>query len=272
MSDGTETTINEGYTRGIGEAGSTGGAAWMPPGGLGPYTVTYYEATSPSNPEDATAANIVPLTDGIQVSTTFTCEFIEEDATPPTLTVPAGMVVDAPTANGSTIVTAEDSVDGTAILEEDNTLTQDNDGGDITISCEPASGTEFPVGETEVQCIAIDAAGNSDTASFVVTVNPPLLDTTAPTITIPEYITVEATGSDGAEVPFQVAAEDDIDGPVDVACDYNSGDTFPIGETVVTCSAEDSAGNRAEESFTVTVQDTTAPDVEITEAIDRRNR
>jgi hypothetical protein len=26
-------------------------------------------------------------------------------------------------------------------------------------------------------------------------------------------------------------------GPMDVSCDYSSGDTFPIGETVVTCSA-----------------------------------
>ena len=67
-----------------------------------------------------------------------------------------------------------------------------------------------------------------------------------------------------------MSAEDDVDGPTDVECDHNSGETFPIGETVVTCSAEDLVGNNAEESFTITVQDTTAPDVEITEAVDRR--
>ena len=32
---------------------------------------------------------------------------------------------------------------------------------------------------------------------------------------------------------------------------------FPIGETIVTCSAEDLTGNTAQESFTITVQDTT---------------
>jgi hypothetical protein len=31
----------------------------------------------------------------------------------------------------------------------------------------------FPVGDTEVECSATDEAGNSDTASFTVTVNPP---------------------------------------------------------------------------------------------------
>jgi hypothetical protein len=77
----------------------------------------------------------------------------------------------------------------------------------------------------------------------------------------------------GAQVSFEeVSAQDDVDGPTDVECDHSSGETFPIGETVVTCSAEDLAGNNAEEkSFTITVQDTTEPDVEITEATDKRN-
>ena len=87
-------------------------------------------------------------------------------------------------------------------------------------------------------------------------------------------MTLEATGPDGAQVSFEEepSATDDVDGPVDVTCDYDSGDTFPIGGTVVTCSAEDAAGNSAEETFTITVQDTTDPDVEITQVVDRRNR
>src|SRR5215211_5666781 len=97
-------------------------------------------------------------------------------------------------------------------------------------------------------------------------------DTTPPVITVPEDIAEEATSPDGTEVSFEeeVSAEDDVDGAVDVSCDYNSGDTFPIGETAVTCTAEDAADSAAEESFAVTVQDTTAPDVEIIEAVDSR--
>jgi hypothetical protein len=101
---------------------------------------------------------------------------------------------------------------------------------------------------------------------------PPEEDTTPPVLTVPEDMTAEATNPDGAQVSFKVSAEDDVDGPTDVDCDHNSGEIFPIGETVVTCSAEDLAGNTAEEkSFTITVQDATAPDVEITKASDKRN-
>jgi PKD repeat protein len=101
------------------------------------------------------------------------------DNTPPILTVPEDIMVNATTANGGTVVTytvtAEDDVDGTATLEEDGTTTiQDDVGGNITISCDPASGSEFPVGDTEVQCTATDEAGNvGGPESFTVTVNSP---------------------------------------------------------------------------------------------------
>jgi len=55
-------------------------------------------------------------------------------------------------------------------------------------------------------------------------------------------------------VAFQVpAAVDAIDGPVAVACNWPSGAFFPIGTTVVTCSAADLAGNVAAVAFAVTV-------------------
>jgi hypothetical protein len=80
-------------------------------------------------------------------------------------------------------------------------------------------------------------------------------DTNPPICTIPDDIIEQATGPDGAQVSFEVSCEDDVDRVVNVNCNPESGETFPIGETVVTCSAEDSAGNRAEESFTITVEE-----------------
>ncbi len=109
------------------------------------------------------------------------------------------------------------------------------------------------------------------TLTVITSEEAPEEDTTPPVITVPDDITDEATSPDGAEVSFEVSADDDVDGAVGVNCDYDSGDTFPIGETVVTCRAVDAAGNSAEESFTITVQDTTDPDVEITQAVDRRS-
>src|SRR6185436_17678387 len=44
-----------------------------------------------------------------------------------------------------------------------------------------------------------------------------------------------------------------------VACSHSSGSVFPIGQSTVTCSATDDAGNTAATSFTITVRDSQAP-------------
>jgi hypothetical protein len=89
------------------------------------------------------------------------------DTTAPTLDVPDDMEV----AAGGVItweVIAQDNVDGTATLNRDNTLTQDNVGGDITISCRPPSGSSFSsrVNSYSVKCTATDQAGNTASAFF----------------------------------------------------------------------------------------------------------
>jgi len=102
---------------------------------------------------------------------------VEEDTTPPVITVPQNITEEATGTDGAQVtytITAQDDVDGTATLEEDGTtVTQHDIGGDINITCEPASGTTFPIGETTVECSATDEAGNTGTASFTATVNPP---------------------------------------------------------------------------------------------------
>lgn len=79
------------------------------------------------------------------------------DTTPPDVTVPADITVTATKPAGAdvswTIADAVDIVDG-----------------DITPTCTPASGSTFAHGDTTVTCEATDAAGNTGSASFQVTV------------------------------------------------------------------------------------------------------
>jgi hypothetical protein len=58
-------------------------------------------------------------------------------------------------------------------------------------------------------------------------------------------------------------ANDLVDGPVAVTCDHASGSTFPLGTTLVTCTATDGHSNSASASFHVTVVDTTAPSITV---------
>jgi hypothetical protein len=40
----------------------------------------------------------------------------------------------------------------------------------VSVTCDPASGSTFPIGETTVDCSATDQAGNQATGSFKVTI------------------------------------------------------------------------------------------------------
>nr|MDQ3967072.1 HYR domain-containing protein [Thermoproteota archaeon] len=101
---------------------------------------------------------------------------VRADTTPPTLIGPEDVVF-TPTSDQSGratyTITAEDNVDGTAKLEADGiTVTQDNVGGSITISCDIPSGSEFLSGETILTCVATDQAGNAFRDSVPLTVTP----------------------------------------------------------------------------------------------------
>lgn len=89
-----------------------------------------------------------------------------------------------------------------------------------------------------------------------------LADLEAPVVIV-SSATEEATSSSGASVSFTSSATDDTDGSITPSCNYASGDTFAIGSTTVTCTATDVAGNVGTGTGTITVQDTTAPDVTV---------
>ena len=170
-------------------------------------------------------------------STTFSVVVV--DTTPPTISgTPGDLTVEATGPTGAALSytppTASDLVDGSRL-----------------VSCSPAQGNIIGLGTTTVTCSARDTQGNSASASFIVTVQ----DTTAPEISVPAAITVDATGPSGASVTFSVSATDLVDSNQPVSCEPASGSTFPIGTTTVSCFASDSRGNAARHSFTVTVKD-----------------
>jgi hypothetical protein len=78
------------------------------------------------------------------------------DSVPPTLTLPSKQTVAATSAAGATVTYAVTAVD--------------NADPSPQVTCTPASGTVFPLGATTVACTATDAAGNTATGSFPVTV------------------------------------------------------------------------------------------------------
>ena len=110
------------------------------------------------------------------------------DTAPPVVTVPANQTATATSAAGATVTypaaTATDAVDGP-----------------ITPTCTPASGSTFPVGTTTVTCAATDAAGNTGSAAFTVTVTAaPIPDKADLKITL----TGPATAARGATVTYTV--------------------------------------------------------------------
>lgn len=139
-----------------------------------------------------------------------------------------------------------------AVVTYTTSVFDDVDTG-LSASCTPASGSVFPVGTTTISCTATDTAGNTGYASANVTVHP------APVVTVPSSpVTAEATGPSGAAVAFSASA-DEGGSPLPVSCSPASGSTFAVGDTTVTCSAQDVYGTSASATFTVTVTDTTAP-------------
>ena len=161
------------------------------------------------------------------------------DCTSPVITgIPADFVVEAFAPDGSDVdyvpPTATDAVDGP-----------------VPASCDLPPMSRVSLGARVVTCTAVDAAGNSSSAAFTVTV----VDTTAPTIDgMPADVIATATDEDGLLIDWPMpTATDLVDGLLPVTCDPAPASPFTIGSTLVTCSAADGAGNVATAAFMVEV-------------------
>lgn len=85
-------------------------------------------------------------------------DWLAPDVTPPTVTVPADITVDATGPEGATVTWTATATD--------------NRHATLPVTCSPASGGRFAVGTTSVTCTATDGAGNTGSAGFTVTVLP----------------------------------------------------------------------------------------------------
>lgn len=158
-----------------------------------------------------------------------------DDNTPPTLTVPSNVTVNA------------DPGDCTASVSFTAPTATDNCSATVTQTAGPTSGSQFPVGTTTVTFEAADPYGNTDTESFTVTV----VDAQDPVISCPGNI---FAGCDTVvNYPTPTATDNCPGVTVSLASGPASGAVFVPGTTAVTYEAEDASGNIASCSFNVIV-------------------
>ncbi|XP_072041468.1 hyalin-like [Amphiura filiformis] len=137
-------------------------------------------------------------------------------------------------------------------------ITTDNSGVNPAVVCDPASGTDFVIGITNVTCTAVDGFGNVNNCSFYVDV----MDNEDPVLeSCPANLTTNTDpGQPTAMIEWQgpIATDNSGFNPT-VMCDPASGTDFLIGKINVTCTALDGFGNVNKCSFYVDVKDIEDP-------------
>ena len=180
-----------------------------------------------------------------------------------------------PVADAGADITAECTSHTTTPVMLDGTGSSDPDGDDLTylwsaagVAFDDATSMtptgQFSLGATLVTLTVSDGI-QSDSDEVLVTVE----DTTPPDITCPSDIVVECTEHGGTPAddpqlaPFfaGVSATDVCDDDPTIA--DNAPDFFPLGDTIVTFTATDESDNESECTATVTVEDTTPPEITV---------
>jgi len=162
----------------------------------------------------------------------------------PTLQVPADVVIEAT------------SLDQNEVNLGEATST---DNGEI-VSITNDAPEFFPIGETVVTWTTIDSSNNFSSLTQLVSV----IDTTAPEILLLGDITLEASSVDANIVNLDSPTASDVQ---DVTIYIIAPDVFPVGETTVTWTAVDESGNSASATQTVTIVDTTSPELTMPEDV-----
>ena len=131
--------------------------------------------------------------------------------------------------------------------------------GIAVANCTSPNGTLFTSATNNVNCSAWDAAGNSRTCAFSIS----LIDRTAPNTVCPASITIPAAaGTSSATVVWAPPVGSDNVAVQSVTCNRSvPATTFPLGVTAITCTTTDTSYLSSTCAFFVTVVDTQAPTV-----------
>ena len=186
--------------------------------GPGNYTVTFY------------------VDDGNGNTNTCTSSLTVQDVTPPTITAPANVTVNADP--GQCYAT------GVAL---GTPTTGDNCSVASVVNNAP---TQFPVGTTTVTWTVADASGNTAQATQTVTV----MDNQLPTITAPPDVTITVVAPN-CQASVNLGNPTIIENCSQLTVVNDAPATFGLGVTVVTWNVTDGSGNSASASQTVTVRE-----------------
>ncbi|MFO1460231.1 MAG: HYR domain-containing protein [Verrucomicrobiota bacterium] len=229
------------------------------PGG----TVVHFRVTASSSAGAITAIQSVPPSGTAFPSgvTTVRCTALDSarnsgscsftvtvrDTTPPLIHTPGPVVVHCASAAGAVaeyLVRTDDSCSAPS----------------LTVT--PPSGSLFPVGSNNVTCVAIDTSGNARTNFFPVIVTTECADCVELTCpTAPIQTEADETGQ--RVVFFPVLATNLCGGSAWARSVPPSGSPFPMGKTVVKCSAGVGLAMLKERSFEVIVRDATPPVIKV---------
>ncbi|HWI16286.1 MAG TPA: FG-GAP-like repeat-containing protein [Vicinamibacterales bacterium] len=235
----------------------------QPATGIAIREINFLQAgTSGRYPNDVVVATQGTSRSFMRADCCTTSSFVTANATlnPTSVTLSDGTVgapVDGPPSFfGANNVTVEASGPNGAVATFTVTAL-DNEDGARPVSCSPASGSTFGLGNTTVTCTSQDTTGHSASTTLLVTVN----DTTGPVITVPGNLVLTApAGQVTGAAAFTVSANDAVDGAIaSVTCfDENNnyvapGQQISSGVRNLTCSAYDSRKNSGQASFSITM-------------------
>lgn len=163
---------------------------------------------------------------------------------------------DAPTADAGPDQILE-ATGATTLVSLDGTRSGDPDGQAITYTwslgaTQLGSGatltTPLAVGQHTLTLKVTDPVGATSSDTVQISVR----DTTAPTLVIPANMIVLQNTPTGAPVNFAIDGSDAVSG-VTLSSSPASGSVFPLGDTTVTVTGTDAAGNQKTGSFVVSV-------------------